>query len=413
MVPGSSSRGIFLSYRRDDAGPYARLLKSELSARFPDATVFMDLDSIEPGLDFAAVIAEAVGSCAVLVALIGHQWATITDEGGRRRLEDPDDFVRFEVQAALERAVRVIPVLVDGARPLRQQQLPPELGKLARLNALELSLARYQYDADRLLDLIQHVLAAAPGTGQPDGNARDVAARKGPEAAGGDPGHAARLFSDAERAAQSITDEESKASALIYVAEAASATDPGRAAWLFSDAERAARSVTGISRGSALAGVAVALAATDPDGAEHVAQSITDEESKASALTRVAEALAATDPGHAARLLIAAERTAESLTNESWRADALENVAESLAATDPEHAERIAQSITDEDWKASALIEVVRALAATDPGHAERIAQSITIDSDRAMALTDVAKAVAPPAPPPGPYAAGTLSRKP
>ncbi len=59
MVPGSSSRGIFLSYRRDDAGPYARLLKSELSVRFPDAPVFMDLDSIEPGLDFAAVIAEA------------------------------------------------------------------------------------------------------------------------------------------------------------------------------------------------------------------------------------------------------------------------------------------------------------------------------------------------------------------
>ena len=238
-MPGPSSRGIFLSYRRDDAGPYARLLKSELNARFPDAPVFMDLDSIEPGLDFAAVIAEAVGSCAVLVALIGHRWATITDEVGRRRLEDPDDFVRFEVQAALERAVRVIPVLVDGVRPLRQQQLPPELGKLARLNALELSLARYQYDADRLLDLIQHVLAGAPGigqspsapetagtaapragTGQPDGNTRDAAVRKGPEAVGGDPGHAARLFSDAERAAQSITVESDKAMALTDVAKA-------------------------------------------------------------------------------------------------------------------------------------------------------------------------------------------------
>ena len=123
-MPGSSPQGIFLSYRREDAGPYARWLKAELSGRFPDARVFMDLDSIEAGLDFAEVIAEAVGSCAVLVALIGHQWATITDEGGRRRLDDPDDFVRFEVQAGLERGVRVVPVLVDGARPLRQQQLP-------------------------------------------------------------------------------------------------------------------------------------------------------------------------------------------------------------------------------------------------------------------------------------------------
>ena len=159
-----SSRGIFLSYRRADAAPYARLLQFQFRERIPDARVFMDLDSIEPGLDFAEVIREAVDSCTVLVALIGRQWATLTDEEGRRRLDNPDDYVRFEVQAALERGVRVIPVLVDGARPLRQQQLPAELQKLARLNALELSYGRYEYDADRLLDLLQRVLAAEAGT---------------------------------------------------------------------------------------------------------------------------------------------------------------------------------------------------------------------------------------------------------
>jgi TIR domain len=163
-VPDDSPGGIFLSYRREDAAPYARLLQYQLTERFPDTRVFMDLDSIEAGLDFAEVIAQAVGSCAVLVALIGRQWATMADEEGQRRLDDPDDYVRFEVQAALERGVRVIPVLVDGASPLRRQQLPPELGKLARLNALELSYGRYQFDADRLLDLIQRVLAAAPST---------------------------------------------------------------------------------------------------------------------------------------------------------------------------------------------------------------------------------------------------------
>jgi hypothetical protein len=162
-VPGSSSRGIFLSYRREDAGPYARLLKFQLSERFPDAQVFMDLDSIEAGLDFAEVIAEAVDLSAVLVALIGRQWATLADEQGQRRLDDPDDLVRFEVNMALEHGIRVIPVLVDGARPLRQQQLPSELSKLARLNALEVSYGRYDYDAGRLLDLIDRVLAAAPG----------------------------------------------------------------------------------------------------------------------------------------------------------------------------------------------------------------------------------------------------------
>ena len=82
-MPGSSARGIFLSYRREDAAPYARLLQLQLRERIPDARVFMDLDSIEPGLDFAEVIREAVGSCAVLIASIGRQWATLADERGQ------------------------------------------------------------------------------------------------------------------------------------------------------------------------------------------------------------------------------------------------------------------------------------------------------------------------------------------
>ena len=72
-MAGLSSRGIFLSYRREDAAPYARLLQFQLRERIPDAPVFVDMDSIEPGLDFAEVIREAVDSCAVLVALIGRQ----------------------------------------------------------------------------------------------------------------------------------------------------------------------------------------------------------------------------------------------------------------------------------------------------------------------------------------------------
>ena len=156
-----SSRGVFLSYRREDAAPYARLLQFQLRDRFPDTQVFMDLDSIEAGLDFAEVIREAVDSCAVLILLMGRQWITLADEEGHRRLDNPDDFVRFEVQTALELGVRVIPVLVDGAKPPRQDQLPPKLRKLARLNALELSYGRYEYDADRLLKLIQRVLDEA------------------------------------------------------------------------------------------------------------------------------------------------------------------------------------------------------------------------------------------------------------
>ncbi len=291
-MPGLSSWGIFLSYRREDAAPYARLLQFQLRERIPDARVFVDMDSIEPGLDFAEVIREALDSCTVLVALIGRQWATLTDEEGRRRLDNPDDYVRFEVQAALERGVRVIPVLVDGARPLRQQQLPAELQKLARLNALELSYGRYEYDADRLLNLLQRLLAAASGigAGRPSLPAAKALAATGPD-------RAARLLADAERTAQSVTDDYWKAIALASIAEALAATDPDRAARLLADAERTAQSLTDdSSKASALASIAEAQAATDPDRAERTAQSLTDGYWKAIALASIAKALAATDP---------------------------------------------------------------------------------------------------------------------
>lgn len=256
-MPGSSARGIFLSYRRDDAAPYARLLQFQLRERFPDAPVFIDLDSIEPGLDFAEVIREAVESCAVLVALIGRQWATLADEEGRRRLDKPDDYVRFEVRAALDRGVRVIPVLVDGARPLRPQQLPSELQMLARLNALELSSDRYGYDAERLFNVIQRVLDEASRTGavhqsppaadvdvRTDGNVSDHAAPEEPRAIRKDQARATRVLTHAVRIAQSFTDEETRARVLARTTEALAATDPDRAARLSADAERIAQSIT-------------------------------------------------------------------------------------------------------------------------------------------------------------------------
>ena len=183
-ISDSSSEGIFLSYRREDAAPYARLLQFQLRERFPNTRVFMDLDSIEAGLDFTEVIEQAVGSCAVLVALIGRQWATLANEEGHRWLDNTDDIVRVEIQTALQRGVRVIPVLVDGAKPLRQQELPAELQKLARLNALALSYDRYQSDADRLLDLIQRVFASIREPEEADRKAWGGADRKAQEEAG-------------------------------------------------------------------------------------------------------------------------------------------------------------------------------------------------------------------------------------
>jgi hypothetical protein len=167
-VPEFAFPGIFISYRREDSGLYAHLLKTHLTEHFPDVQVFMDLDSIEAGLDFAEVIESAVRSCAVLVALIGGNWLAITDEDGNRRLDDPDDFVRFEIRTALKRCVRVIPVLLDGAKPPRQPQLPADLRKLARLNPLEMSYGRYEYDETRLMTVIGRVLTSESPAAQGD-----------------------------------------------------------------------------------------------------------------------------------------------------------------------------------------------------------------------------------------------------
>lgn len=88
-MAGLQSRGVFISYRHEDTGLYARLLMEHVSGRFPDVPVFMDLNSIEAGLDFAEVIESALRSCAVLIVLIGRKWLTITDDDNRRRLGQP------------------------------------------------------------------------------------------------------------------------------------------------------------------------------------------------------------------------------------------------------------------------------------------------------------------------------------
>jgi TIR domain len=159
-VTAPPSYGIFISYRRSDAGPYARLLQIQLSQSLPDTPVFMDLDSIEAGTDFAEAIKAGVDSCQILIALIGPRWLALSDQEGRRRLDDADDYVRFEIRTALERRVRVIPVLVDGATMPHREQLPDDLAKLTRLNALPMSYDRYEYDERRLMAIIRRVLAA-------------------------------------------------------------------------------------------------------------------------------------------------------------------------------------------------------------------------------------------------------------
>jgi TIR domain len=154
-MSGPASGRVFISYRRKEASGMAGRLYDRLAARFGDDQVFMDVDNIALGVDFAEVIAQAVSTSRVLLAVIGPSWLTATDQDGRRRLEDPNDLVRLEIAAALERDIRVIPILVEDAVMPRRQELPENLAELADRQALRVRHESFRSDTDQLLAAIE------------------------------------------------------------------------------------------------------------------------------------------------------------------------------------------------------------------------------------------------------------------
>jgi len=154
--------GIFISYRREDSPGHAGRLFDRLSATFGRDVVFMDVSAIDPGLDFVDAIEHAVGSCDVLLAVIGREWIDSKDTTGRRRLETSKDFIRIEIATALQRNVRVIPVLVRGAVMPDAEALPPDLERLTRRQAVEVRDARWDADVDDLIVALRQALASMP-----------------------------------------------------------------------------------------------------------------------------------------------------------------------------------------------------------------------------------------------------------
>jgi len=144
--------GVFISYRREDSGGYAGRLFDILSANFGRENTYMDIDTIKGGDNFEAVIEEKVSQCDVLLAVIGERWLTITGADGSRRLDMAGDFVRLEITKALERGVRVIPVLVGGATVPHVDDLPNDLRPLSVHQAMDLRDAHFHADAEQLMN---------------------------------------------------------------------------------------------------------------------------------------------------------------------------------------------------------------------------------------------------------------------
>src|SRR5262249_3178473 len=153
---------IFINYRREDSTATAGRLQDRLGQSFGRKTLFMDVDHIPPGVDFVTHLNNQVAACDVFLAIIGPNWLNTTNEKGDRRLDAADDFVAIEIAAALARNIRVIPVLVDGARMPKVGELPKSLKPLVRRQAIDLRHTHFGRDADALIEKIGEAFGDKP-----------------------------------------------------------------------------------------------------------------------------------------------------------------------------------------------------------------------------------------------------------
>jgi hypothetical protein len=153
---------IYVSYRGSDTPSQAGRLTDRLEAHFGTGSVLRDLDAISPGKDIRATLRTTVEKSDVLLVIIGTGWTKAVDDKGRRRLDQPDDFVRQEIELALSRQMRLVPVLVGGASMPKSSDLPPSLAALTSLNAAVLQDGPgYDNDIAHLIAYLERIVKSS------------------------------------------------------------------------------------------------------------------------------------------------------------------------------------------------------------------------------------------------------------
>jgi hypothetical protein len=162
-LPPIADACIFLSYRRTDSEDVVGRLHAALVERFGDAAVFKDVDDVTLGIDYRKVLKEAVGSCRVILAVIGPSWEAVRNDTGQRRIDDPADWVRIEVGSALQRNIPVIPVLIRRERLPPAAELPDDLRDLVYRQAIQLRPdPDFDNDVARLVTNLNRLLSIEP-----------------------------------------------------------------------------------------------------------------------------------------------------------------------------------------------------------------------------------------------------------
>jgi hypothetical protein len=158
---GDGTMGIFLSYRRNDGASVAGRLADRLIERYGRSRVFLDVESLDVGVNFVEEILAAIRNGDAFMLFIGPTWVTAENENGRRRLDDPDDVLVLEIREALRCRVPIVPLLLDGAEPLNREDLPAGLESLSQMEAEMLAHKSFGYDVDRLLDRLEKLVPPA------------------------------------------------------------------------------------------------------------------------------------------------------------------------------------------------------------------------------------------------------------
>lgn len=155
---------IFINYRRGDDPGFTGRLFDQLEQAFSPDQLFIDVDNIEPGLDFVSVIDSQIEASDVVLAVIGQGWLQATDDSGNRRLDNPNDFVRLEISSAIQQNKHLIPVLVNNAQMPDSEDLPEPLKPLARRNAVRLTHERFRTDCGGLIEALKRRLTVSDDT---------------------------------------------------------------------------------------------------------------------------------------------------------------------------------------------------------------------------------------------------------
>lgn len=178
MSADAVNKRIFINYRRGDSQAAAGRLNDRLLQHFGRDQVFMDVEAIEPGVDFVTWIDEQVAACGVFISVIGPDWLAARTADGHPRISDPNDYVRLEIESALKRNIRVIPVLVDGATMPQSTDLPSSIDALARRQAVQIAHHRFTADCDDLARGIKRAFGIAQAEPPPASTSQHDSARK-------------------------------------------------------------------------------------------------------------------------------------------------------------------------------------------------------------------------------------------